>query len=79
MEVNFKKTIMLIGGAGYIGTVVANYFLNLKFNAIVYDNLIYGHNHAIKNLSKSLSFITCTSSTKCNTLVCAPPLQCTIP
>ena len=30
-------------------------------------------------ISKSLSFMTCTSSTKCSTLVCAPPLQCTIP
>ena len=32
---------MLIGGEGYIGTVVADYLLKKNYNVISYDNLIY--------------------------------------
>lgn len=56
MSSNSKKTIILIGGAGYIGTVIANYFLNLNFNVIVYDNLIYNHDFALKDLKKNKNF-----------------------
>ena len=37
------KKILLIGGEGYIGNVIANYFLKEKFNVISYDNLLYNN------------------------------------
>ena len=59
MSSNSKKTIILIGGAGYIGTVIANYFLNLNFNVIVYDNLIYNHDFALKDLKDCMINLVC--------------------
>ena len=56
MRSKSKKTVMLIGGAGYIGTVVAKYFLNLNFNVIVFDSLIYNHNFAIEGFQGNENF-----------------------
>jgi len=47
------KKILLIGGAGYIGTVVAKYLLDRKFGVKIYDNLIYNSNTSKKFLEKN--------------------------
>ena len=49
---NMKK-ILLIGGAGYIGTVVAKYLLDRKFDVKIYDNLIYNSNTSKEFLKKN--------------------------
>lgn len=46
------KKILLIGGAGYIGTVVAKYLLDRKFDVKIYDNLIYNSNSSKEFLEK---------------------------
>lgn len=43
-----KKYILIVGGAGYIGSH-ANKLLNQKgYKTIIFDNLIYGHKEAVK-------------------------------
>lgn len=45
-----KKTILLIGGGGYIGSVIAEYFLiRNTYKVKIYDNFIYGNNFIKKN------------------------------
>ena len=56
-----KKTILLIGGGGYIGSVIAEYFLIKKnYKVKIYDNFIYGNSFIKKNYLKSndISFTT---------------------
>jgi len=36
------KKILLIGGEGYIGKSLQDFFLKKKFQIISFDNLIYG-------------------------------------
>ena len=47
-----KKNILLIGGAGYIGQVLINYFLKKKYKIGVVDNLIYKHKLEKRNKVK---------------------------
>jgi UDP-glucose 4-epimerase len=43
-----NQTILIVGGAGYIGSHT-NKLLNQKgFNTIIYDNLVYGHEEFVK-------------------------------
>ena len=49
-----KKTILLIGGGGYVGTELVDHLLQKKYKVIVYDLFIYG-NFLTKD--KNLSFI----------------------
>ena len=44
------KKILLIGGGGYIGVALSEYFLNHDFKVICYDNFIYENNFAISDL-----------------------------
>ena len=37
------KSIVLLGGAGYIGPVIAQFLLECEYQVIVYDNLLYKH------------------------------------
>src|SRR5512132_2926180 len=39
--------ILITGGAGYIGSVVTEELINAGHEAVVYDNLVYGHRDAI--------------------------------
>ena len=53
------KRVLVIGGAGYIGTVVANYLVQNNYKVKILDNLIYG-NDFIQNqkfLSDDIEFI----------------------
>ena len=47
-----KKNILLVGGSGYIGSVVVNYLLNKNYHIICYDDFIYNHEYVIKNFLK---------------------------
>lgn len=47
-----KKKILLVGGGGYIGSVLVNYLLNKNYHVICYDNFIYNHEYIVKNFSK---------------------------
>lgn len=42
------KNILVIGGAGYIGSYMCKYLAKHGYNPIVFDNLIYGHRQAVK-------------------------------
>ncbi|WP_270991464.1 UDP-glucose 4-epimerase GalE [Campylobacter upsaliensis] len=41
------KNILVVGGAGYIGSHTLKHLLDYGYNCIVIDNLIYGHKQAI--------------------------------
>jgi nucleoside-diphosphate-sugar epimerase len=45
-----EKSVLLIGGAGYVGNVIAIHFLSLGYRVRVLDNFIYSHDFAIKEL-----------------------------
>ena len=42
------KNILVIGGAGYIGSYMCKYLARNGYQPIVLDNLIYGHREAVK-------------------------------
>lgn len=41
------KTILVAGGAGYIGSHTVKYLLKNDYNVVVVDNLVYGHREAV--------------------------------
>lgn len=51
------KKILLIGGEGYIGKSLQDFFLKKKFQIISFDNLIYGQKFTRKKKEKNLKFI----------------------
>ncbi len=50
-----KKTILVTGGSGYIGSHVVRYFLENNFNVINVDNLIFKHDSNF-NLNKNSNY-----------------------
>jgi len=42
------KNILVVGGAGYIGSHMCKYLVNNGYNPIVFDNLVCGHRQAVK-------------------------------
>lgn len=42
-----KRSVLLIGGAGYIGSVVTDYLLNQGHNVTCIDNFLVGNNHTV--------------------------------
>jgi len=51
-----SKTVLLIGGAGYIGTVVASEFLSKGYKVKCYDSLIYNQKDCLKKLLSDKNF-----------------------
>ena len=51
-----KKKILLVGGAGYIGTVISNDFLLKEYKIKCFDSLIYSQNYCIKSLLKNENY-----------------------
>ncbi len=45
----YKNTLVL-GGAGYIGSVVVEWLIKKGYNVIVYDNLSKGHREAVDSI-----------------------------
>ena len=41
------KTILVMGGAGYIGSHTVKHLLDQGYQVVVADNLIYGHREAV--------------------------------
>ena len=41
-------SILICGGAGYIGSHINKLLSQKGYDTIVYDNLIYGHREAVK-------------------------------
>lgn len=41
------RNILIAGGAGYIGSHTVKYLLKNNYNAVVVDNLVYGHREAV--------------------------------
>ena len=41
------KTVLVAGGAGYIGSHTVKYLLKNNYNVVVLDNLVYGHREAV--------------------------------
>ena len=52
-----RRSIILIGGEGYIGTVVRNFFLKKKFKVNSIDNVIYKQSLKIDKSNKNFKFI----------------------
>ena len=52
-----RRSIILIGGEGYIGTVVRNFFLKKKFKVNSIDNVIYKQRLKIDKSNKNFKFI----------------------
>ena len=42
-----SQNILVVGGAGYIGTVVSDHFLKKGFNVICVDNFLYENSFSI--------------------------------
>lgn len=42
-----KKSILIAGGAGYIGSHTVKYLLEHDYEVVVLDNLVYGHKEAV--------------------------------
>jgi len=45
---NINKTILVTGGAGYIGSHACKALFKSGYNPVTFDNLIYGHKEAVK-------------------------------
>ena len=42
-----KQRVLVVGGAGYIGSHTVRHFLDNGYPVVVADNLIYGHREAV--------------------------------
>lgn len=42
------KNVLLIGGAGYVGTIMSSHFLKHGYNVTVLDNFTYNNQHAVQ-------------------------------
>ena len=51
-----KKKIILVGGAGYIGTVLTDHLLNKGYKVKCIDNLIYGQNDCLSSFFKNKNY-----------------------
>ena len=49
------KTILITGGAGYVGSKLVDYSLKKKLRVICLDNLVYG-DKSIKTFTKNKNF-----------------------
>lgn len=43
-----QRSILVTGGAGYIGSHTCKWLAGLGYEPVSYDNLVYGHQHAVK-------------------------------
>jgi UDP-glucose 4-epimerase len=45
--------ILILGGAGYIGSHTVKHFIEQGSECVIVDNLVYGHQEAVQNIHKS--------------------------
>ena len=55
-SINSLKKILLIGGAGYIGTEITRFFLRKKYHVICYDNFIYNHLFSVNEFIRNKNY-----------------------
>ena len=48
-----NNKILIVGGAGYIGSVLTRYLLDKGYNVTVLDALLYNNYFGIKSLKKN--------------------------
>ena len=51
-----SSKVLLIGGAGYIGTVVTRHLIEKNFDIICLDNLIYNNSYSLSEFQKNNKF-----------------------
>ena len=56
MKEGIKNTILVTGGAGFIGSNLCEYFLSMGYQVICLDNLATGHRHNIKDFISNPNF-----------------------
>ncbi|WP_348823541.1 SDR family oxidoreductase [Flavobacterium aestuarii] len=56
MAENNRSTILITGGAGFIGSNLCEYFLSKKYNIICLDNFSTGHRHNLKDFIDNADF-----------------------
>ncbi|MDQ6529578.1 SDR family oxidoreductase [Flavobacterium sp. LHD-85] len=56
MESKIKNTILITGGAGFIGSNLTEYFLGLGYKVVCLDNFSTGHRHNLKDFLDNPDF-----------------------
>jgi UDP-N-acetylglucosamine 4-epimerase len=56
MKEGIKNTILITGGAGFIGSNLCEYFLSMSYQVICLDNFATGHRHNIKDFISNPNF-----------------------
>ncbi|UQD56105.1 SDR family oxidoreductase [Flavobacterium sp. K5-23] len=56
MQVKKKDTILITGGAGFIGSNLTEYFLSKEYKVICLDNFATGHRHNLKDFINNPNF-----------------------
>lgn len=56
MENKTKNTILITGGAGFIGSNLTEYFLGLGYKVVCLDNFSTGHRHNLKDFLNNPDF-----------------------
>ena len=56
MENAIKNTILITGGAGFIGSNLTEYFLGLGYKVVFLDNFSTGHRHNLNDFLNNPNF-----------------------
>lgn len=56
MKNGINNTILITGGAGFIGSNLTEYFLNLGYKVVCLDNFSTGHRHNLKDFLENTCF-----------------------
>ncbi len=56
MRTSIKNTILITGGAGFIGSNLCEYFLELGNKVVCLDNFSTGHRHNLDNFIENPNF-----------------------
>jgi len=56
MDQNSAKTILITGGAGFIGSNLCEYFLSKNYKVVCLDNFATGHRHNLKDFISHPNF-----------------------
>lgn len=56
MEISTQNTILITGGAGFIGSNLSEYFLGLGHKVVCLDNFSTGHRHNLKDFIENPNF-----------------------
>lgn len=56
MKVNSNATLLITGGAGFIGSNLCDYFLSKGYTVVCLDNFTTGHRHNLKDFVNNTNF-----------------------